>query len=74
MDGILRGVSKSCKEQMVRLIEPTTDAAGERMEERRGGLLRPGRLVERFCVRTAAAPRTAEPLSSRLLAAVSSIL
>jgi hypothetical protein len=27
-----------------------------------------------FCARTAAAPRTAEPLSSRLLAAVSSIL
>ena len=33
---------------MVRLVELATDAAGERMEERRGGLLRPGRLVERL--------------------------
>jgi hypothetical protein len=33
---------------MVRLVELTTDAAGERMEERRGGLLRLGRPVERL--------------------------
>ena len=33
---------------MVRLIELTTDAAGERMEQRRGGLLRLGRPVERI--------------------------
>jgi len=42
------GVSKKLPGKMVRLIELATDAAGERMEERRGGLLRPGRLVERL--------------------------
>ncbi len=44
----VRGVSKSCQEQVVRLVELTADAAGERLEERRGGLLRLGRLVERL--------------------------
>jgi len=33
---------------MVRLVELATDAASEGMEERRRGVLRLGRLVERF--------------------------
>jgi len=33
---------------MVRLVELTTVAADKHMEERRGGLLRIGRLVERL--------------------------
>lgn len=57
---------------MVCLVEFAPDAAGERMEERRRDFFG---LADwnGFCVHTAAAPKTADPLSSRSLAAVSSI-
>jgi hypothetical protein len=58
---------------MVGLVELTPNAVGERMEERRGDFFGLAGRSNGFCARTAAAPRTIEPLSSRLLAAASSI-